>query len=593
MYQKLFLLGAAFYTLMGGNPIWAQTDVASAAEAALRGGNFTTATAGFTELATTDADLSRYGLAWVNIRQGKFEEALNLLEPLQQGGDFHRQALHLRGTLRLYVAENALSQDDNAKADAFLRQFLNEDFDQSAEKARFERLAKQQGWKRDEQEPADKDRPLIKIGLLLPLSGAQEDLGRDLLRAAQQALFEAGRANLILYPEDDRGTPDGAIEALKKLQGYQVNVVIGPLQAAQVDAATPYAREAGTPLIPFSTSARVASANSFLINHLPAEQAMVAAQIAFGEGKRTVVILAPDNPFGQETAGAFRQTFEALGGTINQQVFFPPATNDLADALEGLLNVQSSRARLQAERKELEEQYKKLGRALGDDAIKRLRFLRTAKAEGRADFEALFLPATANRVPLLAAQLAYFGLDSKTTPLIGTTGWQDETLTKNRSEYLVGSFFPGLPTAGLKTFREGFLSNFGSAPNPLAVYAYNATKVLSTLSDAEFNGWEALTSALTRPEGFATATGAVRFMPNGLSEHGYDQIRIDSGAFTVVNAAPALLPPPLPERFDPRRGGWFGGSTPDYRGNAYPSYNPYGTGGSGNSGRETPWVENY
>ena len=44
-----------------------------------------------------------------------------------------------------------------------------------------------------------------KVALLVPLSGANADLGQALLDAAQLALFESGADRLILVPRDTGG----------------------------------------------------------------------------------------------------------------------------------------------------------------------------------------------------------------------------------------------------------------------------------------------------------------------------------------------------------------------------------------------------
>ena len=50
----------------------------------------------------------------------------------------------------------------------------------------------------------------MRVGLLLPLSGPAEALGRDMLDAAQMALFDVGDNDLVLLPRDTGGTPAGA-----------------------------------------------------------------------------------------------------------------------------------------------------------------------------------------------------------------------------------------------------------------------------------------------------------------------------------------------------------------------------------------------
>jgi ABC-type branched-subunit amino acid transport system substrate-binding protein len=55
----------------------------------------------------------------------------------------------------------------------------------------------------------------VKIGLLLPLSGPNAELGKAMLDAAQLALFERGGDRLTLVPRDTRGTAGCAADAAR------------------------------------------------------------------------------------------------------------------------------------------------------------------------------------------------------------------------------------------------------------------------------------------------------------------------------------------------------------------------------------------
>ena len=58
-----------------------------------------------------------------------------------------------------------------------------------------------------------------KVALLVPLSGANAELGHALLDAAQLALFESGGDRLILVPRDTGGNAAGAAGAARAVIG--------------------------------------------------------------------------------------------------------------------------------------------------------------------------------------------------------------------------------------------------------------------------------------------------------------------------------------------------------------------------------------
>ena len=53
---------------------------------------------------------------------------------------------------------------------------------------------------------------ILKVGVLLPLSGKFQDIGESFLKAIQLALYDISNENIKIYPKDSKGNA---------LSGYQ------------------------------------------------------------------------------------------------------------------------------------------------------------------------------------------------------------------------------------------------------------------------------------------------------------------------------------------------------------------------------------
>ena len=73
----------------------------------------------------------------------------------------------------------------------------------------------------------------IKIGLLLPMSGDNEDLGKALSNSLEMALFETKSKNIRLIFKDSGDTIEKAIFAAKQLEEEGVSILIGPIFSSQ------------------------------------------------------------------------------------------------------------------------------------------------------------------------------------------------------------------------------------------------------------------------------------------------------------------------------------------------------------------------
>jgi len=98
--------------------------------------------------------------------------------------------------------------------------------------------------------------PPIKIGLILPLTGASARLGQEVLHGALLALEEINEAGGILgrkvelIIEDDEGNPDKCLSAAKKLiEVDKVDLLAGVLHSGNVVAISEYVASVGIPYI--------------------------------------------------------------------------------------------------------------------------------------------------------------------------------------------------------------------------------------------------------------------------------------------------------------------------------------------------------
>jgi ABC-type branched-subunit amino acid transport system substrate-binding protein len=131
------------------------------------------------------------------------------------------------------------------------------------------------------------------------------------------------------------------------------------------------------------------------------------------------------------------------------------------------------------------------------------------------DFDAIFMPDNAQRVAMIAPQLAYH--DVTDVLLIGTSLWQSPQLVESASDYIQGAIFPsgffeksGEP--GVESFVEKYKENYESSPGTLAAIGYDTIRLLKSLLENEgVRTRMGLKRALFRYPDFAGVTGMIYF----------------------------------------------------------------------------------
>jgi len=69
----------------------------------------------------------------------------------------------------------------------------------------------------------------IKIGLLIPLSGKQSNIGKSIIKSVRLAINKIDNPNIQIFPKDTENDPIKTLEAAKELGLEGVKVVIGPI----------------------------------------------------------------------------------------------------------------------------------------------------------------------------------------------------------------------------------------------------------------------------------------------------------------------------------------------------------------------------
>ena len=69
----------------------------------------------------------------------------------------------------------------------------------------------------------------IKIGMLVPMTGENKEIGDLIIKSARLAVLDINSDKLEIYPKDTRSNPDKALESAKEFRDMGINIVIGPV----------------------------------------------------------------------------------------------------------------------------------------------------------------------------------------------------------------------------------------------------------------------------------------------------------------------------------------------------------------------------
>ena len=377
------------------------------------------------------------------------------------------------------------------------------------------------------QAPIVSDEP-IRIALLLPLTGSDANIGRDLLDAAQLALFDAAPKGFELTPRDTKGTPEGAHEAAESAIQNGAQIILGPLFGTSVRAAALAARTRGVPIVAFSTDRAVAGDGVYLLGIMPDQQIGRVVAFAARQGLGRYAALVPANPYGSAVIDALNRATNRYGGVVVQVEQYAPSASEFREPVLRLADFTRRRASLEAQRQRLASR----DDTLSKQALRRLEQLETL---GGLPFDAVVLPEGGPTLRRLAPLLAFYDIDPDKIRFIGTALWQEATVGREPS--LVGGWFAAPPPAQSAAFLARFAQIYGRRPARIATLAYDAVALAVALTQGS-GGPDFSRAAITSLSGFAGVDGVFRFRPDGIPERGLAVVEVEADGFRVISPAP-------------------------------------------------------
>lgn len=353
-----------------------------------------------------------------------------------------------------------------------------------------------------------------KAALLLPLSGADGNLGQAMRQAAELALNLPGAPSLIV--EDSAGGDAGV--AAQKAMDAGAGIILGPLTAAETRAVADPARKAYVPVLAFTSDPSVAQAGVWPLGLSPLQQVRRLVAEARAEGRTRFVALLPDDALGHAMGQALQTSVAEAGlgapavqfhGTgMASMTALVREVSDYADR-RGPLDKQIHEARDKGDRK-------------------------TAAALARQPippppFDALLLADTGEQLAEITSLLSYYDVDSPQVRLLGPALWASSRARAGAT--LRGAWYAAPDPAARSAFVAAYQAKYGASPPLLADLAYDAASLARVVAgEGGFRG-----GALTRPDGFLGADGLLALTSDGSVRRGLAVFRTNG---EMVSPAP-------------------------------------------------------
>ncbi len=401
------------------------------------------------------------------------------------------------------------------------------------------------------------------VGVLLPLSGDKKEFGQSALTAIKLALGLEGDgppSGIELVVRDTAGEPEKAQRAIDDLaQNAHVIGLLGPLFAEESLAAAVRAESYGLPMINLSRRDGIPQIgpNIFRLCLTPKQQAQALAKLAFDVlGMKRFAILYPNIALGTELANLFWDEVDAKKGEIRGIETFDYDQTTFTTPVKKLVGRFYTEARTD---------YYKGMTAIHDQKLTGIKRQQAVEKMLKAlppvtDFDAIFIPANAKQVGMIAPALAFEDIVTsrdaeelkriaKTTGrdeinpirLLGTNTWNSPQTAERGQKFVEGAifvdaFFAQDPDQKVQKFVRQFSEREHREPALPDAQAFDAAAVLRDALAKNPADRAGLRKLLSETQSFSGVTGQTSFDADGEAQKELYYLTIEKGQIVKFEA---------------------------------------------------------
>ena len=387
---------------------------------------------------------------------------------------------------------------------------------------------------------------VIRIGVVLPLSGKRAIVGQRVLQGIQLAINDLSardKSRLQLVVKDS-GLGREVVQVVEELaQDPNVIGIIGPVLTEDVESVIPIIEKYQLPIFTSTASTPgLADKSPYIFrNALTKElQARYLARHAVNElNLYRFVVMYPTAAYGETMRKVFEDEVRSFGGRIVESISYERTQTDFKKQILQIGGMADDRLKAKIQRhikrgtqpsplndwgvksRPLVE-----GGLYADDKVEAL------KVSLEMNYDAIFIPGYYDKVRLIVPQLAFYNIEN--ILLMGGNGWHSRELVDAARNYLktvlfVDGFYVNSQNERTVKFVDMFLSTFGQNPTIHSAQSYDAANIfVKIIKERAFNRLDVL-EKLRSLKDFPGVSGDTSILPSGDSFKSLVKLTVKEG----------------------------------------------------------------
>ena len=306
----------------------------------------------------------------------------------------------------------------------------------------------------------------VKIGLLVPLSGENAEIGKQIIKATRLALKDINSDKLEIFPKDTQSNPNQTLRSAYELKNIGINLIIGPVfyeNLAYLDEAK------NLTFLSFTNKTLDLPKNVISTGINSTSQLNTINKFLQQNEIKKTIFLIPNLNYDLEIKKGIKESkIKNL-----KQYFYEIEPTKLTKQIEEITNYQIRKQNLIDEITRLEN---------SDDPNKerKIKNLEKRYTIGNVNFDSVIIADFDESLKSVITSLLYTDVSPKNKYFITFNQWFDESLLIETASQPI--HYPSINKKNLEQFKKKFFKEFNENPNHLSLLSYDLVGLIYYLS---------------------------------------------------------------------------------------------------------------
>ena len=297
----------------------------------------------------------------------------------------------------------------------------------------------------------------IKIGLLVPITGEYDDIGKSIIQSTRMAINKINDSKILILPRDTKSDPKETLKKVEKLYAEGIKIFIGPVFNENLKK-----------LSKFEDAIFLSLTNKILNNPKNIISAGINAKSQFDAIKKyqkineleKTLVLIPKKNYKEEIEEAISKS-----KIKTKKIFYYDV--DPTKLTQQIEKVTKYKIR----KKNLEDEIKRIENSDDANKEKKLEILKKKDTLGKIGYDSIIIADFDESLKSVTTSLLYTDVSPKKITFISLNQWFDETLFKETTSQPIT--FPSINKKNYDNFREDYYKIFNEYPNQLSMLSYD------------------------------------------------------------------------------------------------------------------------